>query len=1353
MNSTSVSVAEIPTVIRTFVSHYINKKNAEKPTSHLRYDQGLNLVRSFIDYSSTHTVEELQSFTSQWVPHPTWVRVQRVTIPSSILDKAAVYLQAELGEAGLAQVGGQNWWQWRLPGSTLDAEWVEMKSDHQEKLESETEDNKNTYRPRRVMFYLHGGAYYFGGVNEHRYQLQRHARKLKARVFAPEYRLAPQFPFPCGLQDALAAYMSLLVSYDPKEIIFAGDSAGGALVLSLMVVLRNQNLPLPSGAILLSPWVDLTHSFPSLSTDSGLDYVPTDGFHHKPSKAWPPPTYEEWVDMCNEANSSAAMEYAKGVKRDQTAPTSDPAGAESDPSYLRATVDGEEVVVKDQVQMYAPNHLLSHPLVSPIMQATLGGLPPVMIVTGGAELLRDEQVFIAHKLANPQKYAAPNLSEAQLAQLAQYPPTLVQLQVWDHLCHVATTLSFTEPAKYMFRSIAQFGAWALNVRPDVAGLAEDSSDMPGSSSSTYEASVVDRNGDNIKPIGNIGAAGDPLPEFVDSMIRQRVTQTGEIYDLAPASSFPYCDPPDYTQVGKVKVRPLKMWLGTRARYDAKYARVKREIRREIIEDIRGGFIKHGDGETPPLSALAGRYLLNPVPRKSKLSKITAPHAWSIWGSKHDDSLMQFRRKQEEDHEAEEQERHRRLMASRESTGPQSPVSTVSSTAGVAEVASGNTTVLMEVETTNEKMLESLQSHDISKDVSQVLQKPERRMSSEEPPEPSVLSSTQSSRASSDISSSSVGQTRGEKFYEAQEGIASDDNGAPQEDVQQPMPKDSEPGPVEAPPLPPRPVPKERVSEKEAPPLEAPNSTTNSSPFPQEQPKLKTANIPPANPADKTVWIPPETPLRVRPAISTTNLPSLDPLSPISPLSVPFNRELPSIPRQISAKVFPERLVDPSPEIPKAAQTAKSIRSVKSTKSTHSVNSKTPKSPQSFKSLNRISPSGEILMAYSTPTMAPPQKELPKLPPGQLPKITIPRTQLPTPVNLNPWEASAPPTSALPPLPPMARAPSERKGSTSHDLELFPTRVEQPLDEDDDPESVLSLVDSKSPIQVGLRKETFVTGVAEQVTQGPVTPPSNIFATTVSPTQPSKSPLNESTSNAPSSSTNNKLAEPMPSGDASTIHDLEVHSIIPQHPNHPSESLHIPHSEEANEQQDTPASAMEKNEPEVINNTSQPSHNSWDHLVQVSPPPVEKDLPQLEKLEEPLSPQKSMKPERKRRWPWSRISAEKSDNANSSHPANPGTSNKNLSVYPNLSSTSTQQSWTRFPAWRSQVDMLMDQRRSREKEKATKGEIETGVVGKRPMLGGIALPFSLGRKASTESLRTLHSDEDVKPNMAPGSTPS
>ena len=85
----------------------------------------------------------------------------------------------------------------------------------------------------------------------------------------------------------LAAYLYLLEQkHDPTTIILAGDSAGGGMVLSMLVTMRDQGIPLPAGAILISPWVDLTHSFPSLGGDGKMDYIPSHGFIHKPSMSW-----------------------------------------------------------------------------------------------------------------------------------------------------------------------------------------------------------------------------------------------------------------------------------------------------------------------------------------------------------------------------------------------------------------------------------------------------------------------------------------------------------------------------------------------------------------------------------------------------------------------------------------------------------------------------------------------------------------------------------------------------------------------------------------------------------------------------------------------------------------------------------------------------------------------------------------------------------------------------------------------------------------------------------------------------------------------------------------------------------
>lgn len=318
-------------------------------------------MRSFLEFASHHTVEELQAFTSQWVPHPQWVRVDAVEISDEFLSRSAELIQAQLGPDGIAQVGGKQWWQWRKPKSTFEAEWIEMRSHYNAR--------KATNDPgRRVMLFVHGGAYYFGSVDEHRYQLQRHARKLKARVFAPRYRLAPQFPFPCGLQDCLAAYLYLISIQDSSTILLAGDSAGGGMVLSMLCVLRDRGVPLPAGGILISPWADLMHSFPSSAADAPFDYIPQSGFHHKPSRAWPPPNDDDIAILRGEAVKRANKTVASNSTRVSSArassskptnsesantdSTRDSAASATRPTkYLTVSMDGKSVTIKDQIQV------------------------------------------------------------------------------------------------------------------------------------------------------------------------------------------------------------------------------------------------------------------------------------------------------------------------------------------------------------------------------------------------------------------------------------------------------------------------------------------------------------------------------------------------------------------------------------------------------------------------------------------------------------------------------------------------------------------------------------------------------------------------------------------------------------------------------------------------------------------------------------------------------------------------------------------------------------------------------------------------------------------------------------------
>ncbi|MFN3714858.1 MAG: alpha/beta hydrolase [Alcanivoracaceae bacterium] len=112
---------------------------------------------------------------------------------------------------------------------------------------------------KQAILYLHGGAYCVGSPATHRAITSHLARRAEATVFAVDYRLAPEHPFPAAPDDALTAYGWLLDNgYQGRDIFIAGDSAGGGLALATALQIRDHNMPSPGGMMLLSPWVDLT---------------------------------------------------------------------------------------------------------------------------------------------------------------------------------------------------------------------------------------------------------------------------------------------------------------------------------------------------------------------------------------------------------------------------------------------------------------------------------------------------------------------------------------------------------------------------------------------------------------------------------------------------------------------------------------------------------------------------------------------------------------------------------------------------------------------------------------------------------------------------------------------------------------------------------------------------------------------------------------------------------------------------------------------------------------------------------------------------------------------------------------
>lgn len=141
----------------------------------------------------------------------------------------------------------------------MDAEWVSVNRAHMKKY---------------VILYCHGGGYSTGSRKYARTLTTKLASSTFMDVLCFDYRLAPEHPFPAALEDAMKAWDYLmLLGYGAREVIVAGDSAGGNLALTLVLQLKNQQRLLPRGLVLMSPWTDLTSSGESFLKRAELDPV------------------------------------------------------------------------------------------------------------------------------------------------------------------------------------------------------------------------------------------------------------------------------------------------------------------------------------------------------------------------------------------------------------------------------------------------------------------------------------------------------------------------------------------------------------------------------------------------------------------------------------------------------------------------------------------------------------------------------------------------------------------------------------------------------------------------------------------------------------------------------------------------------------------------------------------------------------------------------------------------------------------------------------------------------------------------------------------------------------------------
>ena len=127
--------------------------------------------------------------------------------------------------------------------------------------------------PQRTVLYFHGGGYFSCGLDTHRPVAAAISLRAQARVLSVDYRLAPEHPCPAAVEDALAWYRDVLSDTPAAQIVLAGDSAGGGLVVACLQAALQQGLPMPAGAVLFSPWVDLASTGESVQAQARTDVM------------------------------------------------------------------------------------------------------------------------------------------------------------------------------------------------------------------------------------------------------------------------------------------------------------------------------------------------------------------------------------------------------------------------------------------------------------------------------------------------------------------------------------------------------------------------------------------------------------------------------------------------------------------------------------------------------------------------------------------------------------------------------------------------------------------------------------------------------------------------------------------------------------------------------------------------------------------------------------------------------------------------------------------------------------------------------------------------------------------------
>jgi len=137
------------------------------------------------------------------------------------------------------------------------------------------------YSADKILMYIHGGGFITGSCDSHRTHVAKFAKGCGLKSLLFDYRLAPEHPFPAAVDDCIEAYQWLFEQkYKPENIVVGGESAGGTLTLSLLLKLKEKEIPYPKAAFSISPLTDVRYQADSVTYNANKDITPTGNWEY-----------------------------------------------------------------------------------------------------------------------------------------------------------------------------------------------------------------------------------------------------------------------------------------------------------------------------------------------------------------------------------------------------------------------------------------------------------------------------------------------------------------------------------------------------------------------------------------------------------------------------------------------------------------------------------------------------------------------------------------------------------------------------------------------------------------------------------------------------------------------------------------------------------------------------------------------------------------------------------------------------------------------------------------------------------------------------------------------------------------